>query len=518
MHLTAQQETGVQEMSSISPLQEQLQLLPQYLSAHLLLTLVALLASALITVPLVMLIIRFRILQGPFLAIASVVQTIPSLALLALMVPLLGQIGRLPAIIALTAYGVLPMLRNAVIGIQEVDSAVVEAARAMGMRYWQILTQVQIPLASPTIIAGLRTSTVWLVGIATLSTPVGATSLGNYIFSGLQTQQHVAVVVGCVAAAGLALVLDGLIRICEIAVRRRNRSLVIGSIVCLLFLLGAGVSPVLTSYFATDSRPRVVVGAKSFTEQYLLARVIEKKLSDAGFATRRRDSLGSMVIIDALRLGEIDCYVDYSGTLWFNTMKEKQVLDSEATLAQVSRWLSDQYDVTLLGSLGFENAYAFAMKRELAEEKKIKTIDDLAAHASSLRLAGDYEFFDRPDWQQVRDTYGLQFKKRVQLDPALMYSAVNQQQVDIIAAFSTDGRIDAFDLVLLEDDRNAFPPYDAVVLLSPSASSNEGLKSALQPLIGAFDDAVMRQANRMVDVQRQSQTTVAEWLLHNRAR
>jgi osmoprotectant transport system permease protein len=502
----------------VSPLREQLELLPGYLSAHVFLTLIALVASALISFPLAFLIVRYRILQGPVLAVASVVQTIPSLALLALMVPLLGQIGRLPAVIALTAYGILPMLRNTVTGILEVDAAVIEAARAVGMRSWQILTKVQLPLASPTIIAGLRTSTVWLVGIATLSTPVGATSLGNYIFSGLQTQQYVAVLVGCVAAAGLAIGLDLLIRACEIAVRRGSARLGVFAGLSLLALFGVGMAPLILNRLPFDSRPRVIVGAKSFTEQYLLARVLAEKLDEAGFATRRRDGLGSMVIFDALRLNEIDCYVDYSGTIWFNTMKRGDVLDSSETLEEMTRWLHEEHRITVLGSLGFQNAYVFAMKREEAQRRGIRTMDDLVDQAPELSLAADYEFFERPDWRQVQSAYDLRFESRLQLDSALMYSAVNEKKVDVIAAFSTDGRIDAFDLVLLEDPKSAFPPYDAVVLLSPAASENETIKRALRPLVDVIDDSTMRQANRMVDVKRQSQTAAANWLLDHGSR
>ncbi|TVQ32340.1 MAG: ABC transporter permease subunit [Phycisphaeraceae bacterium] len=492
---------------------EQLELLPEYLGAHILLTLIAMGAGIALSIPLALLVIRVRPLQGPALAAASVIQTIPSLALLALMVPLLGQIGRVPAVIALTAYSVLPILRNTVTGIMGVDAAIIEAARGVGMRPSQILLKVQLPLASPVIIAGVRTATVWVVGIATLSTPVGATSLGNYIFSGLQTQNHVAVLVGCFAAAILAISLDLLIRLGEIAAVRRSKRLGLAAGLGVAIIFGAGLAPLVMDRLSRDDRPRVTIGAKTFTEQYILSRVMAAKLEEAGYATRRRDSLGSMVIFDALRIGEIDCYIDYSGTIWFNSMNREDIPDAQTVLDEMGEWLMETHGITSLGSMGFENAYVFAMRRDRADELGVTSVEDLAGVSHTLRVGGDYEFFDRPDWRSVRDAYDLQFRERVQLDSALMYSAVRENQVDVIAAFSTDARIEAFDLVLLDDPRGAFPPYDAVILLSPRAGRDEALADALRPLLGAIDNDAMRRANTIVDVDGEGQAAAAGWLV-----
>ncbi len=492
---------------------EQLALLPNYLSAHLTLTLIAMAGGLLISLPLALLVIRFRGLQGPVLSIASVIQTIPSLALLALMVPLMGQIGLLPATIALTAYSVLPILRNTVTGIQGVDAAVIEAARGVGMRNWQILFRVQLPLAAPVIIAGIRTAVVWVVGIATLSTPVGATSLGNYIFSGLQTQNHTAVLVGCVAAALLAMLLDGLIRLAEMAASRRSRRLAIAAAFGLVGLITLGLAPMFLEQWGRDDRPIVRIGGKAFTEQYLLTELLANRSEAAGYAVQKRESLGSMVIFDALRLGEIDCYVDYSGTIWFNFMQRTETLPPAQIRAQMTEWLAETHGIVSLGSLGFENAYVFAMRRQRAAELGVTSIADLARVAPELKLGADFEFLERPDWRSVQAAYDLSFRERIQLDPTLMYSAVNEQSVDVITAFSTDARIEAYDLVLLEDPRSAFPPYDAVILLSAQAAQDPVLVAALEPLVGSIDQSTMRGANRMVDVDSQSQSTAVEHLL-----
>ena len=485
---------------------EQLTLLPEYLTAHLQLTLLAILLSATISVPLGVVLTRVRWLQRPALSVAAVIQTIPSLALLAIMVPVLAalqvqSIGFLPAFIGLTLYGVLPILRNTVTGITGVDPALLEAARAVGMTTTQQLRRVELPLAMPVIVAGLRTATVWTVGVATLSTPVGATSLGNYIFSGLQTRNYTAVLIGCVAAAGLALLLDGLVRSLEIAVQQRQRQRMVGAtaILGILYIyvgltLGATLLP-------GDERP-VTIGAKTFTEQYILAHVLGQWIEqETEHRVTQRQSLGSMVVFDALAAGDIDVYVDYSGTLWANAMgRNTPGIDRAGVLAEVRNFLLETYGIHVAATLGFENAYAVAIRAEMANSERLDRISDLPPLAGRLSMAGDYEFFSRPEWIALRDAYGLEFREQRTMDPALMYQAVAEGAVDAISAFTTDGRITAYSLRVLEDDRSAIPPYDALVLVSARlAREQPEVVRALALLESSIDVDTMRRMNFDVD-------------------
>jgi osmoprotectant transport system permease protein len=485
---------------SLDALRDQLVHFPGYFASHVLLTVGALGIGIALSLPLAALAVRRPGLAGPLLGVSSVVQTIPGLALLALMVPLLGRIGVVPALVALVLYSMLPVLRNAVTGCLGVDANVLEAARAIGMTDGQILLRVQLPLAVPVIVAGVRTAAVWTVGMATLSTPVGATSLGNYIFSGLQTQNTGAVLLGCAGAAVLAIALDGLIRLGELAASRRDVRLAWTSVLLFAVAVGLSVAPVVQATLQRSDRPRVVIGAKTFTEQYILAELLARRLRDAGFAVDVRDGLGSTVVFDALVDGDVDVYVDYSGTIWANHMKRTDAPGAAAVLTAMERWLRERHHVTLLGPLGFENAYALAMRRDRAEALGIADLSDLARHAPRLAIGGDYEFFARPEWIAVRDRYGLDFRRERSFDSTLMYSAVVEGHVDVISAFSSDGRIAAFDLLVLEDPLEAFPPYDAVVLLSESAAARPRLVDALAPLVGRVDDQRMRAANRAVDV------------------
>ena len=495
---------------------EQLALLPDYLTAHIQLTLLALLFSTTLSLPLGIAITRTPWLEQAVLALAGVIQTVPSLALLAVMVPMLAgldlpSIGFLPAIIGLTLYGILPILRGTVTGIAGVDAATKEAARGVGMTPWQQLSRVEIPLAMPVIVAGIRTATVWLVGTATLSTPVGATSLGNYIFSGLQTRNTSAVLVGCVAAAGLALVLDALVRVVESGVRTRRRPQVVvaAGLMALLYLFVA--TTLVAPRMSSDERP-IVIGAKTFTEQYILSAILSQWIEqETGRSTSVLQSLGSTVAFDALGADEIDLYVEYTGTLWATELdRGNENATRSDVLTEVERFIREQHAMTLVARLGFENAYALAVRRADAERLGLTQISDLTRHARTWVVGGDYEFFARPEWESIQRTYGLEFADLRTMDSTLMYQAAAQGNVDVISAFSSDGRVSAYDLVVLHDELGAIPPYDAVVLASPRLSTEEpDVIRAVAALENRIAVDTMRRMNLAVDEDGQAPATVA---------
>jgi len=496
-------------------MREQLALLPGYLTAHLQLTLFALLAGTAFSIPAGIAIARARRLERPLLAVASVIQTVPSLALLAVMVPLLSalglrSIGFLPAFIGLTLYSVLPILRNTVTGLSGLDPALTEAARGVGMRDSERLWRVELPLALPVIAAGVRTAVVWTVGAATLATPVGAESLGNYIFAGLQTRNVDAVIVGCLASALLALSLDALARLLVAGLERRSRSKIAAAAVVFagLYLYSGGA---LASRWLGDSENVVVIGAKTFTEQYILAEIVARRVRDAtGSDVEVKQSLGSSVVFDALKSGAVDAYVDYTGTLWATLMKRGETPgDRPKMLNEISRYLSEQYRITLVCALGFENTYVLAMTASRAGELGTRRVSELGPLTRGLSIGGDYEFFGRPEWKTLVERYGLEFREERQMDASLMYQAVAGGSVDVVSAFSTDGRIAAFGLTVLEDDRAAIPPYDAVLLMGRRLAKRPRALEALRGLCGRIDAAKMRRLNLAVDQEGRSPVEVA---------
>lgn len=490
-----------------------LAVLPERLGWHVALSASALALGLAIALPLGVAAARHPRLKWIALASAGLVQTIPSLALLALFFPILlllsglaervlghgfPALGFLPSLLALTLYSMLPILRNAAAGVSGVDPAVIEAARGVGMTDRQRLWRVELPLAAPVIMAGVRTAAVWTIGAATLSTPVGQTSLGDYIFSGLQTEDWVAVLVGCAASAGLALVVDGLLGLIEAGVARRDGKRLWAGGLGLVIGLVAALAPLAIGALA-QGRPSYVIGAKNFSEQYILAELMAGRLEREGASVQRRVNLGSAVAYRALAAGEIDAYVDYSGTLWANVLNRKDNPGRQAVLDGLRAELKARDGVLLLAPLGFENAYALAMRRDRAEHLGIRSLSDLAAHARELTMGGDLEFFSRPEWAAVEKAYGLSFKAKRQFQPTFMYRALQSREADVISAFSSDGRIAADDLVLLTDPKGALPPYDAVILVAPKRAGDRRLLEALRPLSGAISLQAMQAANYAVD-------------------
>ena len=485
-------------------------LLPNYLAQHVLLSVCALVLGFAISLPLAVAASRSAAVRWPSLFAASLIQTIPSLALLALFYPLLlalsavsqrwfghgfAALGFAPSLMALTLYSMLPILRNGVAGILGVDAAAVEAAKGMGMTNVQRLLWVELPLAAPVIMAGARTAAVWTIGAATLATPVGQTSLGNYIFAGLQTENWVYVLFGCVAAAVLALCADQLLGLIESGLAHRRPGRIWAGVLGLLVGAGLALSPLI----AAPRGATYQIGAKNFSEQYILAELMARRLRAAGATVTMKEDLGSATAYRALASGEVDAYVDYSGTLWTNVLGHKDNPGRSAVLAGLTAELKRRDGVVVLGPLGFENAYVLAMRETRAKALNIRSIADLATRAGSLSLGSDLEFLSRPEWAAIQRAYGLKFRKQTAYQPTFMYRALEDGEADVISAFSSDGRIAADHLLVLSDPRQALPPYDAVILISPRRAQDARLRAALAPLIGAVPVAAMRAANYSVD-------------------
>src|SRR6202034_683561 len=331
---------------------EALSHLPDYLGTHVRVSVTALALGLLVSLPLAIAARNRPVLRGALLGLASIVQTVPGLALLALFYPLLlalaslslawfgfgfSAFGFLPAVLALALYSMLPVLRNTITGLRGVDPAILEAAQGVGMTPRQSLLTVELPLALPVMMAGIRTAAVWVIGTATLSTPIGQTSLGNYIFAGLQTQNWVFVLFGCASAALLALAVDQLLPLIETGVRVRSRIRTALGSLGIAALVVATLVPTMAR-----SPSSYIVGAKTFAEQYVLSALIAQRLQAAGLTASTREGLGSSVIYDALVSGDIDVYIDYSGTLWANQFHHSDIKPRQQLLDELKTTLAQQ--------------------------------------------------------------------------------------------------------------------------------------------------------------------------------
>lgn len=499
---------------------ESFQRVPELLTEHIRLSFSALALGLLIAMPLAIWAARSKRVAQIALGFASLVQTIPALALLALFYPLLlaltavagdviSPLGFLPSLLALTLYALLPIMRNTVTGLNGVSPALKQAADGIGMTALQKLRLVEAPLAAPTIMAGIRTASVWTIGAATLSTTVGQPSLGNLIFTGLQIQNWSLVLAGCISAAALAISVDILLGMVETGIALRKRLRVIIASVLLALGLGYALFP-----NGGDDDKTIIIGAKGFSEQYILARVMGQRLEEAGYQVSYREGLGSAVVFQAVSNSDIDISIDYSGTIWTNEMKREDRKPAAEMLNEIGDWVARTQGVKLLGALGFENTYAFAVRPDDAERLNLQSLDDLARVAPQFTFGTDTEFLERPEWRSVEQAYSINFKQGTSFDPTFMYNALESGQADVISAFSSDGRIAAYNFKVLADPKGAIPAYDAMIMLSPRSKADPKLLAALQPLIGAITVEKMREANYQVDrdEDKQSPDAAATWL------
>jgi len=473
---------------------------------HLVLVLVSTGIAAAIGLPLGIAMARRPRLARALLGVAGLLQTIPSLALFGFLIPLpfIGGIGTRTAIVALVLYALLPVLRNTYTGILQVDRAVVEAATGMGMTPSQRLRMVELPLALPVILAGLRIAAVVSVGTATIAAAVGAGGLGTYVFRGIATLDTRLILAGAIPAALLALLTDALLGAVEKS-RRPGRAAA---------LLAAGAALVAAlAFLATGARQQaVVVGSKNFTEQVILGEIVAAALEDRGFHVDRRLNLGgTQVCHEAVTSGQLDVYVEYTGTALTDILKRPVRSDPGAVLEDV-RAAYRALGLRVGAPLGFNNTFAVVMRRQEAERRGIRRISDLAAHAAALRVGLFGEFLERQDGMPgLLQTYGFRLGVRPrEMDMGLIYPALAAGQVDLVVGSATDGLIAAMDLVVLEDDRHYFPPYDAVPILNEARlTRHPGVVAALESLAGRIDEASMRRMNYAVDGEHRAPADVA---------
>jgi osmoprotectant transport system permease protein len=486
------------------------------LSQHVALVFLSTAVAIVIGVPLGIIAARRPRVGGPLAAAASIIQTIPSLALFGFLLPLplVGGIGARTAVAALILYALLPIIRTTGAGLQAIDRSILEAADAMGMTSRQRLLQVELPLALPAIVAGIRVAAVIGVGTVTIAAAIGAGGLGEYIYRGLSMVDATVILAGAVPVAALAMVIDGLLFLSEraLSARRRHRgparSVVAAALIALL------AATVLTGY---DGEERIVVGSKNFTEQVILGELMAQTLERyAGVAVDRRLNLGGTFICDrAIQTGDIDLYVEYSGTALTAIFKQPVNRDPGGVLEQV-RTLYAGTGRSMLAPLGFNNTFAILVRGDDAKARGLTRLSQLPAHAPMWRAAFGYEFLERADgYPGLAAAYGLRFREppRV-MDLTLVYRALAEGQVDVIAGDATAGLIDALGLAVLEDDRHYFPPYDAVpVVHAPTLLRHPEIGQALARLTGRVTASAMRRMNYAVDGQRRDPAAVVREFL-----
>lgn len=495
------------------------------LGEHIVLVVASTLIAAAIGIPLGIFAARKPRLAGPLVGLANLAQTIPSLALFGFLIPLpfIGGIGTRTALVALTLYGVLPIVRTTMTGLRGVDRAVLECAAAMGMTSGQVLRQVELPLAAPAILAGVRVATVVGVGTATIASAIGAGGLGDYIFRGLSMVDPTVILAGALPAAILALTADGMLALATRAVDPRRSTPAFRVVVAVAMMT---LAVLVARTYSTGPSAAVVVGSKNFTEQIVLGEILAQALEQTGLTVERRLNLGGTLVCDqALRSGDIDVYAEYTGTALTALFKEP-LPSADATgagntsiSARVLDVVRDKYasrGIIMLPPLGFNNTFAILVRAAAAREQNLGKVSDLSRVAPSWSAGFGYEFLERPDgFAGLARTYGLRFREAPRvMDLNLIYRAVAAGEIDVTAGDATSGLIQALDLRILADDREYFPPYDAVpVVFSATLLRHPEMDRALRALAGRISAADMQRMNHAVDGLRKDPRDVAREFL-----
>lgn len=494
---------------------------------HLKLTLVSVGLAVLIGVPLGILVTYVKRLSKPVLGASNVMQAIPSMALLGFMIPFLG-IGSLPAIVAVILYSLLPIIKNTYIGIDNINPQTIEAAKGIGLTKFQILTKIQIPLALPVIMGGVRISAVTAVGLMTIAAFIGAGGLGYLVFSGIRTVNNLQILSGAIPACLLALTIDALAALVEKLVtpislqksnvykKRKNR--MFAKIILLFSLLLVIFSFVYTGLSKEKVGDRnITIGSKDYTEQIIISNLAADMIEENTdiTVTRKTHLGGTQVCFSALNEKEIDMYLEYSGSAFVDILKHKPISDVEKVYNIVKKELKSKYGITVLPQMGFNNTYVMAVTKETAKKYNLETISDLAKVSHKLVFGASFEFLNREDGLPgLMEKYNFNVKDTKALDDSAKYIALGNKNTDVADAFATDGLLKKYNLISLKDDKHFFPPYYAMPILRDDVYEQyPEIKGALTNLSKALTDEVMTSLNYQVDELHEKPEDVAKKFL-----
>lgn len=450
------------------------------------------------------LISEFTRAAKPTLALVNFLYTIPSISMLGFLIPLTG-VGNATAVIALTVYALLPMVRNTHTGLANIDPAILEAARGMGSTRWQTLVRVKLPLALPVIMSGIRSMATMTVALAGIASFIGAGGLGVAIYRGITTNNAAMTVAGSLIIAALALALDLALGAVEHRMRLRGEQARRHNRVAAIAVLAGCAVVAALALAPAPSAGTIRVATKPMTEQYIMGEALDILIEqDTDLDVELTQGVGGGIanIMPAMEAGEFDLYPEYTGTAWNEGLGETGVYteDQFATLAQRYQ---DDFDMSWVGMYGFNNTYGLVVRREVAERYDLRTYSDLASVAPELTFGAEYDFFEREDgYDALCETYGLSFASTMDLDIGLKYQALDQDQIDVMVIFTTDGQLSTADAVVLEDDLGFFPSYlCGNIVRNEALEEHPELRDVLEKLEGTITDDDMARMNYEVEAE-----------------
>jgi len=480
---------------------------------HISLSITAVTIACLIGIPIGFLIVKNKKISNIVIGFANIIQTIPSLAMFAFAIPFFG-IGEKPAIFALALYSLLPILKNTMLGIKNVDPTVIKAAIGMGMSKRQIMFMVEIPLSISIIMGGVRIATVTSIGLTTIATLIAAGGLGDFIYQGLSNFNQPMILTGAILSALLALIVDFILGKIENKLTsnglksensrnndrslKKNNSKKILIIFTIMILAGIG----FIRYYSNEKDESIIIVHKNYTEQRLLGEALSIFLENEGYKTEVKELGGTMLCFNALNSGEADIYPEYTSTIYNSILGYTDSLNPDESYNIVKNLINSEYNMTSSGLFGFNDTYVISVTAETAQKYNLKTISDLIPYASKLTIGGDSEFCVREldGFPALERKYGFKFEEYKSMDQGLTYQALINGKIDVNASFATDGRIAKYKLVNLIDDKQVFPPFTCFpIMKNEFANKHPNILTTLSKLNGIWTDEDMQRYNLMVD-------------------
>lgn len=472
---------------------------------HLAISLIAIIIAVLIGGALGIFMSEYQKSARLVMPIVNFLYTIPSISMLGFLIPFSG-IGNLTAVIALTLYALLPMVRSTYTGLTTVNAGIIEAAEGMGSTGRQILWKIKLPLAMPIILSGIRNMVVMTLALAGIASFIGAGGLGVAIYRGITTNNAAMTVTGSLLIAALALIFDLILGKVEkrcgqhhapSSNKQRRRPAVIGCAALAAVILSAAL------FLRAGRTPTIRIATKPMSEQYILGEMLDiliEENTDLNVEITQGVGGGTSNIQPAMEQGEFDIYPEYTGTAW-NMVLKNDDLYTEERFDELQDAYAQDYDMEWIGMYGFNNSYALAVRSEIAQQYDLKNISDLRGIADELTFGAEYDFYEREDgYSPLCETYGLTFANTVDLDIGLKYQAIAQDEIDVMPIFTTDGQVSVSDLVILNDDLHFYPSYQCGnVVRSEILERYPQLRDVLGMVEGILSDRDMAHLNYLVE-------------------
>lgn len=480
---------------------------------HLQISFIAVIIACVIGLIMGVIISEYKNSSKYVLGVINFLYTIPSISLLGFLIPFSG-IGNKTAIIALTIYALLPMVRNTFTGIENIDDTIIEAATGMGSTRMQIIYKIKLPLALPVIMSGIRNMVTMTIALAGISSFIGAGGLGVAIYRGITTNNTPLTIIGSLLIAILALIIDGILAVVEKRILSKKSNLQKDLKILISSILGISIIIGGVSLFKDKVNNQVIhLATKPMTEQYIIGAMVKEMIeekTDIKVEVTQGVGGGTSNIQPGMESGEFDMYPEYTSTGW-NMVLKHEGFYNEKMYSQLVDEYKDKYDFTWTGILGFNDSYGLAVRKEIADKYNLKTYSDLAKISDQLVFGGEYDFFERPDgYDSLCDKYNFKFKNTMDMDIGLKYQAINEGKVDVMDIFTTDGQLSASDVVVLKDDKEFFSTaMGAMVVRNEIINQYPQLEDVFSEMDGILTDSEMAKMNYLVETEGKDAEVVA---------